>query len=105
MNIPTDYVAGYEQARAIAPDVATKYIEHTHVGDPLGEAMTEDLAEFSSEESSRLVEAAMNDEGGRLWGTPRPRCENSSETQKRNLIGSTIRRSRRESACFTGTRS
>ena len=68
MNIPTDYVAGYEQARAIAPDVATKYIEHTHVGDPLGEAMTEDLAEFSVEESSRLVEAAMNDEGGEALG-------------------------------------
>ena len=47
MNIPTDYEAGYENARAIAPDVAAKYIAHTHIGDPLGEAMAEDLAEFS----------------------------------------------------------
>ena len=28
MNIPTDYAAGYENARAIAPDVAAKYIAH-----------------------------------------------------------------------------
>ena len=61
MNIPADYAAGYENARAIAPDVAAKYIAHTHIGDPLGEAMAEDLAELSSEESMRLVEAAMND--------------------------------------------
>ena len=36
MNIPTDYEAGYENARAIAPDVAAKYIAHTHIGDPSG---------------------------------------------------------------------
>ena len=71
MNIPTDYEAGYEKARAIAPDVAAKYIAHTHIGDPLGEAMAEDLAEFSSEESRRLVEAAMNDgDGEALRGAP-----------------------------------
>ncbi len=64
MNIPTDYEAGYENARAIAPDVAAKYIAHTHIGDSLGEAMAEDLTEFSSEESRRLVEAAMNDGDG-----------------------------------------
>ncbi len=64
MNIPTDYEAGYENARAIAPDVAAKYVAHTHIGDPLSEAMAEDLAEFSSEESRRLVEAAMNDGDG-----------------------------------------
>ena len=71
MNIPTDYEAGYEKARAIAPDVAAKYIAHTHIGDSLGEAMTEDLAELSSEETSRLVEAAMNNEGeGALRDAP-----------------------------------
>ena len=55
MNIPTDYEAGYEKARAIAPDVAAKYIAHTHIGDSLGEAMTEDLAElsFRRDESTR----------------------------------------------------
>ena len=63
MNIPTDYELGYEKARAVAPDIADKYVAHTLTGDPLAEAMTEDLAEFSSEESRRLIEAAMNQEG------------------------------------------
>ena len=63
MNIPTDYKQGHEEARAVAPDIADNYIAHTHIGDPLAEAMTEDLAEFSPTESRRLIEAAMNDEG------------------------------------------
>ena len=63
MNIPTDYELGYEKARAVAPDIAANYIAHTHIGDPLGEEMTEDLAEFGSRESMRLIEAAMNREG------------------------------------------
>ena len=63
MNIPTDYEPGYEKARAVAPDIADKYVAHTLIGDPLAEAMTEDLAEFSSEESRRLIEAAMTQEG------------------------------------------
>ncbi len=63
MNIPTDYQLGYEKARAVAPDIAANYIAHTHIGDPLGEEMTEDLAEVGSRESMRLIEAAMNREG------------------------------------------
>ena len=63
MNIPTDYKQGHEEARAVAPDIADNYIARTHIGDPLAEAMTEDLAEFSPTESRRLIEAAMNDEG------------------------------------------
>ena len=71
MKLPTDYEVGYENARAISPDVAAKYVAHAHIADPLGEAMTEDLAELSSEETSRLVEAAMNNEGeGALRSAP-----------------------------------
>ena len=63
MNIPTDYQLGYEKARAVAPDIAANYVAHTHIGDPLGEEMTEDLAEVGSRESMRLIEAAMNRKG------------------------------------------
>ena len=63
MNSPTDYILGYEKARAVVPDSAANYIEHTLIEDPLSEAMAEDLAEFSREESSRLIQAAMNSEG------------------------------------------
>ena len=63
MKIPTDYTPGYEKARAIAPDIADKYIAHTHVGDPLGEEMTDDLSKFKPEEASILIQNAMDNEG------------------------------------------
>ena len=63
LHIPTDYTEGYEKARRIAPEMAANYIRHTLVGDPLAEAMTEDLAGLGNEESSRLITAAMNSEG------------------------------------------
>ena len=47
MKIPTDYTIGYEKARAVAPDIADKYITHTLIGDPLGEEMAADLEAFS----------------------------------------------------------
>ena len=63
MNIPTDYKLGYEKARVVAPDIAANYIVHTSIGDPVAEAMMEDLAELGEAESMRLIEAAMNEEG------------------------------------------
>ena len=63
MKMPTDCTIGYEKARAVAPDIADKYIAHTFIGDPRGGAMMEDLAEFTPEESGRLIQAAMNQEG------------------------------------------
>ena len=63
MKVPTDYTKGYERARAIAPDIADKYIAHTLIGDPLGEEMAADLEAFSASESERLIQAAMNEEG------------------------------------------
>ena len=64
MNIPTDYRRGYEKARAVAPDLADKYVAHTLIGDPVGEAMMEDLSELDAGEQMRLIEAAMNDGSG-----------------------------------------
>ena len=63
MKVPTDYTIGYEKARAIAPDIADKYIAHTLIGDPLGEEMAADLEAFSASESERLIQTAMNEEG------------------------------------------
>ena len=62
MNIPTDYLEGYEKARKLDPDLADKYMAHTHIGDPLGEAMTDDLAELDTEEQWRLIQVAMDDD-------------------------------------------
>ena len=63
MFIPTDYLEGYEKARKADSDLADKYIAHTHIGDPLGEAMTNDLAELDPAEQWRLIQAAMDEDG------------------------------------------
>ena len=71
MIVPSDYVPGYERARLGSRDIATKYIEHTRIGDPIAEAMVEDLAELGKSESMRIIETAMNDESGEtLKGLP-----------------------------------
>ena len=63
LTIPTDYIEGYEKARKLAPDIADNYVAHSLIGDPLGDAMMEDLGQLSAEEASRLIEAAMQQEG------------------------------------------
>ena len=64
MNIPTDYRQGYEKARVVKPDLADKYVAHTLIGDPVGEAMMEDLSELDAGEQMRLIEEAMNNGSG-----------------------------------------
>ncbi len=63
MNIPSDYHAGYEKARKVAPEMASNYIAHTLIGDPLAEAMMDDLEELGSHKAWSLIEAAMQNEG------------------------------------------
>ena len=71
MNIPTDYRQGYEKARVVKPDLADKYVAHTLIGDPVGEAMMEDLSELDAGEQRRLIEEAMNNgSGGALRDAP-----------------------------------
>ena len=59
-DIPTDYLAGYEKARAIDPERADRYVAHTVIGDPLAEAAAEDLAALDREEATRFIEIGMN---------------------------------------------
>ena len=103
MNIPTDYELGYEKARAVAPDIADKYVAHSLTGDPLAEAMTEDLAEFSSEESRRLIEAAMNQEGEEALRDAPDSLRKFFKDAETPRNGSSMQRSPRVYACFTGT--
>ena len=57
-NIPTDYRAGYEKARQVAPETAANYVAHTLIGDPLADAMIEDLSSISRQEQALLLQAA-----------------------------------------------
>ena len=64
MNIPSDYDEGYKEARKVAPEIASNYVAHTRIGDPVAEAMTEDLAELGSRNSWQLIQAAMESQDG-----------------------------------------
>ena len=46
MNIPSDYKMGYEKDSKVAPEMASNYVAHSLIADPVAEAMTEDLAEL-----------------------------------------------------------
>ncbi len=64
MNIPTDYRPGYQKARAVSPEVADKYIAHTHIGDPVADEMMAALDEIGRNKARRLIQAAMDDGAG-----------------------------------------
>ena len=49
MNVPTDYVQGYEQARLVDKEAADNYVAHTTVGDPVMDAIMEELTSLPSE--------------------------------------------------------
>ena len=57
--VPSVYRAGYEKARAVNPDLARRYIEHTLRGDPAGDAAVASLADFPQDEVHRLINAGM----------------------------------------------
>ena len=61
-NIPTDYRAGYEKARQLAPEVAANYVAHTLIGDPLADALMEDLSRVSMQEQALLFQAALQEQ-------------------------------------------
>ena len=60
--IPTDYRAGYERARQFAPETAANYVAHTLIGDPLADAMMEDLSSASRQEQALLFQAVLQEQ-------------------------------------------
>ena len=68
--IPTDYISGYEKARAIAPELADNYVAHTVVGDPVMDALLEEVASLSQREMNRFIRAGMEQERDVLRKAP-----------------------------------
>lgn len=61
MNMPTDYLTGYQEASALDPETASNYVAHTVIGDPLADAMLDDLADLPIHERTLLFQAVMQD--------------------------------------------
>ena len=59
MQIPSDYIEGYEQARLRDPELAATYISNLLVGDPGADPVIEDLASLSQDDTAEFIKAAM----------------------------------------------
>ena len=70
MNIPTDYLEGYERAKAVNPGLAENYVSHTTLGDPEADAMMEELSTVDADEGFRFLKAGMDEEQDVLRDAP-----------------------------------
>ena len=70
MKIPSAYRSGYEKARALNPELAAKYVEHTAVGDPEADDVVDALASFDQREAHRFIQAGMEQESKALADAP-----------------------------------
>ena len=58
-DMPTDYLSGYEQARAVDPEMASNYVAHTLIADPVAEAASNDLVAIDRAEAARFIDLGM----------------------------------------------
>ncbi len=70
LRIPTAYVAGYQIARRHNPELAKAYIRHTMVGDPLADAVVDDLAPLAPEEGHSILARALESSRATRSGMP-----------------------------------
>ena len=70
MKIPSCYTEGFDKACALDAELAKKYIAHTTVGDPAGDALVEELASLDPAVAMEFVGAAMDMDEGRLRNAP-----------------------------------
>ena len=70
LTIPTDYTAGYAKARLVDKEAADNYIAHTQVGDPVMEAVVEELASLPQKEVHRILRAGMDEDRDGMRNAP-----------------------------------
>ena len=72
LNIPSDYIAGYEKARQIEPEIAARYVAHTTIGDPDADPVVDLLFSMQGNERNRLVQGCMNQDKQVMREAPEP---------------------------------
>ena len=60
MEIPSAYETGYARARLVDKETADNYLAHTTVGDPVMDAVVEELATLPRDEVHRFIQAGMD---------------------------------------------
>lgn len=72
-NIPSDYRVGYKKALTLDPEMASNYVAHSWVGDPLGDELIKQLNTLPRVEMNRLIKLAIDDpEHKGLRDAPQP---------------------------------
>ena len=59
VRVPSAYTDSYERARRVDPTTADNYIRHTYIGDPVMDAVVDDLAGVPRADASRFIRAGM----------------------------------------------
>lgn len=71
VEVPSEYEASYEKARLVDREAADSYIAHTHVGDPVADAIVEELAPLPQEEVHKLLRAGMDEDREGMRNAPK----------------------------------
>ena len=61
LDLPACYRDRYDKARALDPKLASNYVAHTRIGDPIADAMMEALEAIGPRESWLTIQTAMDD--------------------------------------------
>ena len=70
MEIPSDYKAGYEKARLVCGETADNYVAHTLVGDPVMDAVEEELASLPQNQVEQFIRAGMDEDREGMRNAP-----------------------------------
>ena len=71
LNAPSAYVDGYPEARAVDREAADNYIAHTLVGDPVMDAIVEEMAALPRRQVHRFIQAGIDEDREGLRDAPR----------------------------------
>ncbi|MCY4591764.1 MAG: oxygenase MpaB family protein [Alphaproteobacteria bacterium] len=70
LNAPSAYVDGYSKARGVDREAADNYIAHTLVGDPVMDALVEELSPLPQRQVHEFIQAGMNEDRQGLQNAP-----------------------------------
>ena len=70
MKLPSAYTQGYEKARHVDKEAADNYVAHTCVGDPVMDALVEEIAPLPQSEVHRFIHAGMEEDYDDLRNAP-----------------------------------
>ena len=71
VRVPSAYAESYPKARRVDPATADNYIRHAYIGDPVMDAVIDDLAGVPRAEASRFIRAGMDQNAEALRNAPK----------------------------------